>query len=192
MKARGIKGVRMGAPVRLQKAVPRSKENAAVERREARRSALWAGNSRPAGGSRPCRKAGQWVRRSAPANFGAPLPSYWECEGFETDNLARQSAGMRRAATLPHGSTMHGERNNDAEICAPASPPSCAGLTRASMRRRNDESLTLLLMARSWMAGSSPAMTNDGFWRNEPERPVLAERTRDQFWRNEPEAAGLP
>ena len=25
-------------------------------------------------------------------------------EGFETDNLARQSAGMRRAATMPHGS----------------------------------------------------------------------------------------
>ena len=43
-KARGIKGVRMGAPVRFQKAVPRFKENAAVERREARRSALWAGN----------------------------------------------------------------------------------------------------------------------------------------------------
>ena len=32
------------APVRLQKAVSRSKENAAVERREARRSALWIGN----------------------------------------------------------------------------------------------------------------------------------------------------
>jgi hypothetical protein len=48
------------------------------------------------------------VRRSAPANFGAPLPSFWDCEGFETDNLARQPAGMRRAATLPHGST-HGE-----------------------------------------------------------------------------------
>ena len=32
---------------RLQKAVPRSKENAAVERREARRSALWAGSSLP-------------------------------------------------------------------------------------------------------------------------------------------------
>jgi hypothetical protein len=29
---------------RLQKAVPRSKENAAVGRREARRHALWAGN----------------------------------------------------------------------------------------------------------------------------------------------------
>ena len=29
---------------------------------------------------------------------------FWECEGFETDNLVRQSAGMRRAATLPLGS----------------------------------------------------------------------------------------
>src|SRR6267142_510506 len=46
-KPGGIKGVRMGAPVRLQKAVPRTKENAAVERREARRSALWAGSSLP-------------------------------------------------------------------------------------------------------------------------------------------------
>ena len=35
---------RMGAPVRFQKAVSRLKENAAVERREARRHALWAGN----------------------------------------------------------------------------------------------------------------------------------------------------
>ena len=35
---------RMGAPVRFQKAVSRSKENAAVGRREARRSALWIGN----------------------------------------------------------------------------------------------------------------------------------------------------
>jgi hypothetical protein len=55
------------------------------------------------------------VRRSAPANFGAPLPSFWDCEGFETDNLARQSAGMRRAATLPHGS-INVRRNDDAEI----------------------------------------------------------------------------
>ena len=34
-----------GTPVRLQKAVPRTKENAAVERREARRSASWTGSS---------------------------------------------------------------------------------------------------------------------------------------------------
>src|SRR6476469_7996795 len=33
-----------GAPVRLQKAVSRLKENAAVERREARRSASWTGS----------------------------------------------------------------------------------------------------------------------------------------------------
>jgi hypothetical protein len=33
-----------GTPVRFQKAVSRLNENAAVERREARRSALWAGN----------------------------------------------------------------------------------------------------------------------------------------------------
>ena len=36
-----------GAPVRFQKAVPGSKENAAVGRREARRSALWIGSSLP-------------------------------------------------------------------------------------------------------------------------------------------------
>ena len=41
-KSCGIKGVRMGAPVRLQKAVPRSKENAAVERREANALRHWA------------------------------------------------------------------------------------------------------------------------------------------------------
>src|SRR5436190_14681344 len=38
---------RMGAPVRFQKAVSRSRENAAVGRREARRHALWAGSSLP-------------------------------------------------------------------------------------------------------------------------------------------------
>jgi len=35
---------RMGAPVRFQKAVLGLKENAAAERRKARRSALWIGN----------------------------------------------------------------------------------------------------------------------------------------------------
>src|SRR5882672_9723803 len=38
----GIKGVRMGAPVRFQKAVPRSRENAAVERREVNALRHWA------------------------------------------------------------------------------------------------------------------------------------------------------
>ena len=38
------RAVENGAPVRLQKAIPGLKENAAVERREARRSASWIGN----------------------------------------------------------------------------------------------------------------------------------------------------
>ena len=63
-KPGGIKGVRMGAPVRLQKAVPRSKENAAVERREV--------NAHRTG------RAPQGVSM-LPAPFGAPLPSH--CEG---------------------------------------------------------------------------------------------------------------
>jgi hypothetical protein len=42
----------------------------------------------------------------------------WRGEGFETDNLARQSAGMRRAATLPHGS-INGRRKDDVEIAEP-------------------------------------------------------------------------
>src|SRR5438874_10560436 len=57
----GIKGVRMGAPVRLQKAVPRSKEK------------------RRSGAPRGERPTSLGVRRKAlkclPAPFGAPLPS---------------------------------------------------------------------------------------------------------------------
>ena len=75
----------MGAPVRLQKAVSRSKENAAVGRREARRSALWAGSSLPLEGRAmpqgwPTAAAfrGSDFRRSATLCMG--------CEGYETDN----------------------------------------------------------------------------------------------------------
>ena len=74
----------MGAPVRLQKAVSRSKENAAVERREARRSALWAGNPVSQTGlvspqGRPTAAAfrGSEFRRSATLCMG--------CQGYETD-----------------------------------------------------------------------------------------------------------
>src|SRR5260221_12883133 len=93
----------MGAPVRFQKAVPRSKENAAVERREARRSALWAGSSLPLEGQvrsqdGPTGAAfrAREFRRSASLFIGSAKGS--------NDNLERQPAGMRRAATLPHGS----------------------------------------------------------------------------------------
>ena len=53
-----------GAPVRFQKAVPGTKENAAVERREARRSASWAGSSLPLEG--PARP------RGGPTGCGVP------------------------------------------------------------------------------------------------------------------------
>src|SRR5476651_282408 len=105
----------------------------------------------PAGGTGPIvRRANGSAFR--PANFGAPLPSFWECEGFD-QNLERQPAGMRRAATLPHATTMDGEKG-DAEICAPNvrhSPPSCPRLSRAS---------TPWHQSKAWMAGTSPAMTN--------------------------------
>src|SRR6185369_13725401 len=80
------------APVRFQKAVSRSKENAAVERREARRSASWAG-SPSRWRDRPDREAGHGVRRSAPAPFGAPLPHVWGARKCRrTPRLARTGA----------------------------------------------------------------------------------------------------
>ena len=97
-------GVRMAAPVRFQKAVPRTKENAAVERREARRSALWAGSSLPLEGQVRSQDGPTGAAFRA-RDFRRSASLFWDCEGFETDNLARQSAGMRRAATFPHGST---------------------------------------------------------------------------------------
>src|ERR1700704_892415 len=97
----------MGAPVRFQKAVPRSKENAAVERRKARRSALWTGSSLPLEGQVRSQDGPTGAAFRA-REFRRSASLYWDCEGFETDNLARQPAGMRRAATLPYGSKMHG------------------------------------------------------------------------------------
>src|SRR5216683_192211 len=63
-KSCGIKGVRMGAPVRFQKAVPGSKENAAVERREVNALRHWACAARRSNVTRA-------FRRSAPSRFGS-------------------------------------------------------------------------------------------------------------------------
>jgi hypothetical protein len=103
VKTHGIKGVRMGAPVRLQKAVPRSKENAAVGRREARRHALWAGNPVRSGMGLAVRQTnGRGVPRLRISALRYPL-----LEGRRVRNrqLGRKPAGMRRAATLPHATT---------------------------------------------------------------------------------------
>src|SRR6266852_5779803 len=76
-----------------------SARNAAVERREARRPASLAGDpwrSR----DRPDRKAGQGVRRSAPAPVGAPLPSYG-VRGTELDKpRAQKRAARTKGAAL--------------------------------------------------------------------------------------------
>src|SRR5882672_3389806 len=72
----------MGAPVRLQKAVPRSKENAAVERREARWSALWAGSSLPLEGQVRSQDGPTGAAFRA-REFRRSASLYWECEGFE-------------------------------------------------------------------------------------------------------------
>src|SRR6266571_7551980 len=84
-KSCGIKGVRMGAPVRLQKAVPRSKEK------------------RRSGAPRGERPTSLGVRRKAfemlPAPFGAPLPSPLVREHFPRergDGNARRSPRLAR------------------------------------------------------------------------------------------------
>ena len=163
---------------------------------------VWAPLSVSRRRSRGLRKTPQWsAERRAGPRYGSAVPSRWRdrlsrkaangcgdprprisalrypllgMRRVRIENLARQSAGMRRAAMMTHDSTMHGERNDDVEVCADDFPSSCPRLSRAST--------PCLPLRKAWMAGTSPAMTNDGFWRNEPEKVfgVL-------FWRNEPE-----
>jgi len=141
----------MGAPVRLQKAVSRSKENAAVERREARRSALWIGNPvRWRDGL--SRKASQRSRRSAAANFGAPLPSDGGAKGSKPTIWHDSPPGCaaRRRCLTPQ--RMYEGEDDSVEVCALNSlrhARPCAGHPCLALRHR-----------KAWMAGTSPAMTN--------------------------------
>jgi hypothetical protein len=147
-----------GAPVRFQKAVPRTKEKrrsgapkgapARVMGRQSRPLTGWVlPQGRPTGAAFRARE----FRRSATLT--------WRGEGFETDNLERQSAGMRRAATLPHGST-HARRHHDAPIKADHLRSTALGRCGGPCRLR-------------WCQGRT------AFWQNEPEDFVLAKRTRD-------------
>src|SRR5437773_10385790 len=101
----------MGAPVRLQKAVPRTKENAAVERREARRSALWTGN--------PVRRRDRIDRKVEPMGaafrareFRRSATLCWRGEGFETDNLDGSPPGCAARQRSRTGQ-QHGWRRKD-------------------------------------------------------------------------------
>ena len=103
-------GRRRVAPVRSQKAVLRSKEK---RRSGALKGAPVRVMDRP---SRP--QTGSVLPQGRPTGaafraceFRRSATLCWRGEGFETDNLARQPAGMRRAATLPHGSNKCAEKN---------------------------------------------------------------------------------
>src|SRR5712664_1463857 len=99
----------MGAPVRFQKAVPRSKENAAVERRKARRSALWAGSSLPLEGQVRSQDGptGAAIRAR---EFRRSASLFLGLRRVRNRQFGRKPAGMCRAATLPHATT-HARRN---------------------------------------------------------------------------------
>ena len=106
---------------------------------------------------------------------------FWECEGFETDNLARQSAGMRRAATLPLGSTnvRRNDENEIEEACRLLSPhPEEPRSARRLEGWRRSPLWPTLRDARHWRAPQGEAQGQTPVWRNEPEV---------EFWRNEPE-----
>ncbi len=90
--------------------------------------------------------------------------------------FGRKPAGMRRAATLPHGIKQLME---SVEVCADDSPPSCPALCRAS---------TPCFATTEGVDGwDKPGHDERWVWRNEPE---------NSFWRNEPERTdtmiGLP
>src|SRR6267154_4284637 len=89
----------MGAPVRLQKAVPRSKENAAVERREVNALRHWACAARRIDVTRAFRRSAPltFVRESFPLvseGMEIPaLPAPCENRGGEALTVCRVSAG---------------------------------------------------------------------------------------------------
>ena len=113
----GIRELSECGSFRLQKAVPRSKENAAVERREARRSALWIGNpvsqtgwAKPQGWPTVAAFRGCEFRRSATL--------CWRGEGFETDNLDGSPPGCAARQRSRTGQT-NLQRKDDVEIGEP-------------------------------------------------------------------------
>jgi hypothetical protein len=152
--------------------------------------------------SRDLRKTPQWsAERRAGPRYGPAIPSadgrgpiVRRANGCGVPRprisaLRFPLLGVRRVRNRQFGTTvrrdaprghapprvkhMDGEGNEDVEVCADDSQPSCPALCRASTPWRR---------CKAWMAGTSPAMTNVGFWRSEPEA-----FGGQEFWRNEPE-----
>jgi hypothetical protein len=113
----------------------------------------------------------------------------WEGEGFETDNLARQSAGMRRAATLPLGST-NVRRNDEDEIeeaCRLLSPhPEEPRAARRLEGWRRSPLQPTLRDARRWRAPQGEAQGQTPVWRNEPENSFGETNPRPHFGETNP------
>jgi hypothetical protein len=67
------------------------------------------------------RKTGQRVRRSAPANFGAPLPSFEDAKGSKPTIWHDSPPGCAARQRSPTGQTnsRKSRGNDDAEVCAP-------------------------------------------------------------------------
>ena len=131
----------------------------------------------PAGGTGAIVRSGQRVRRSAPANFGAPLPSY---------------LGVRRVRNRQFGTTVRRDapRGNAPPRLNTWRKKRCRNLrtqlaSLSTVMPGLVPGMTPWRQGKGWMAGTSPAMTNGAFWRNEPE--VFGSRT--VFWRNEPESS---
>ncbi len=106
----------------------------------------------------------------------------WEGEGFETDNLARQSAGMRRAATLPLGST-NVRRNDEDEIeeaCRLLSPhPEEPRAARRLEGWRRSPLQPTLRDAGRWRAPQGEVQGQRYVLAKRTRELVLAKRTRD-------------
>src|ERR1043165_3086849 len=110
-------------------AARRRSENAAAERRKARRPALLAGGLRRSE-DRPCREAGHGVRRSAPALVGALLPSLFEGDG-------KQAKGHPGPHEKPAGGALavtHQNRRAGKGAIATCPPPKEAAGTLRSAR----------------------------------------------------------
>ena len=100
------------APVRFQKAVSRSKENAAVERREARRSALWAGSSLPQKG-RVRSQDGPTGRRSGPRLSALRYPLFEVAKGSKPTIWNGSPPGCAARQHSRTDEKMHGGEKSD-------------------------------------------------------------------------------
>ena len=143
----------MGAPVRLQKAVPRFKEKRRSGAPKGAPVRVMDRQFPPAGGTGSAvrRANGCGVPRPRISALRFPLLGLRRVRNRQFGTTVRRDAPRGNAPARPN--TMDGG-NHDAEICAHDSPPSCPRLSRAST--------PFLDQNKAWMAGTCPAMTNIG------------------------------